>query len=239
MIRFPSRRRLSLATVLLIALIAVIFHRHLLRAVAYPVTHADQPSDEASHVLFLRSAKTVPAAFDYAAEFAQRSDDHRIMVLRDFVRRSEAIGAAASFVGETIELLIDGGVPATQIETIGDGQIMTMEEQLSYAADWLAQQDPEMQLHVLTRHFEAGFVRTIADGVISEELRSRVHVLGFERAGVNATNWWKSSSGLKWCIRADLRLIHLHMFGDHRPEINWDPDRYEASLRKRLTEELP
>ena len=239
MIRFPSRRRLFLIVIALISLAAIIFHRNLLTASAYPLTRADQPSDAATHLLILRSAKTVPAVFEHVTAFAKQDANHRVLVMRDFVRRSEEIGATASFVDETIEMLIESGVPIEQIETIGDGQAMSTNEQMSGVRSWLEQQleeQPDLQLHVVTRRFESGFVCTSADDVVPTEFRQRMHILGFER-GVSASNWWKSARGMKSCIRAYLRLIHFHVFGDQRPAIDWDPDRYEESLKKRLVEQ--
>gem|GEM_PF-3896431 len=238
MIRSLSRRRL-LVVIALIALTAIIFHRKLLTAAAYPLTRADKPSDRATHLLILRSAKTVPAVFDYVTTFAQQDATHRVLVLRDFVRRSEEIGATASFVDETIEMLVESGVPIDQIQTIGDGQAMSTAEQMSSVKTWLEEQlqeQPDLRLHVVTRRFESGFVCTSADDIVPSELRQRMHVLGFER-GVSASNWWKSARGMKSCIRAYLRLIHFHLFGDQRPTISWDPDRYEESLRQSLAEQ--
>lgn len=227
------RRRVGFA-IAFVALCAI-FHAKLLTCVAYPLTTQDPVAKtDAKNLLFLRSAKSSTEAFAYATTFAKSDPIHRVLVLKDYVRRSEEIGAYASFVGETVAMLEENGVPAEQIEVIGDGQVITMGEQMKYASDWLSEQPESVRLNVVTWLFETGFVRTCADQFVAPNLRPRLRVCSFNRAGLDETNWWKSSRGIKWCVRAYLRLIHLHIFGSNRPNVTWDPDVYEAELLDRL-----
>ncbi len=215
-----------LAFVLLITL-----HPFLLPIATWHIIHTDEPVNGATHLLFLRSARSSQSAFDFAASFAETNPDHRVVVIRDYVRRAEAIGAEAPFLETTIEMLQDQGVSTEQIELIGDGVAMTTGEQLRFASEWLQLQPTKLDVLVATKTFDSGYVKFAANSSMTKETISQLHLLAFDRAGVNASNWWKSALGLKDFIRSNLRLIHLLLIGDQRPTIDWDPDAYEASLR--------
>lgn len=207
-----------------------VLHPLLLPLASWHLTREDEPVDGAKDLLFLRSARSSQEAFDFASEFAKRDGSHRILVIRDFVRRAEAIGAEAPFLETTIEMLEEEGVPRDQIEVIGDGVVMTTTEKLRFVSEWLQSQPEQIDLLLATETFGSGFVKFAANEAMTQRTLSQIHVIGFDRGGVNSQNWWKSPLGLKDFFRTNLRLIHLLLIGENRPNIDWDPDEYEKSL---------
>lgn len=223
-------RRRTWVIVLGLVVIGLLLHPWLLSGLARPISRGDGVA-EASHLLFLRSARAAPAAFDFARDFVLADSSRRILVFQNYVRRAEAIGAGLPFVETTIGLLVESGVPEEQIEVIGDPNIITTTETMGYMVDWLQTQSSDTNLLVITHSFRSGYITTVTDAVVPAAVRGRLHVVGFERSGVNATNWWKSATGLKLFFAESMRRIHLSVYGNRRPPVAWDPDRYEASLR--------
>ena len=104
-----SRTRKTVGILFSVIGVLLLFHPTLLPLVAYPLIHVDAPDNDATNLIFLRSAKISDDAFSFAKEFANRDPKHRVFVFHDFVRRAEAIGAAPSFLNITTQMLVDAG----------------------------------------------------------------------------------------------------------------------------------
>ena len=229
MIRRLLLRRLRLFY-LCIAAAALFFHPVLLTWLTYPITRSDRPVD-AQYLLFLRSAQLSGPAFELAAEFASQSGDRMVFVYRDFVRRSEAIGASPSFLDGAIDQLVAHGVPREQIQVLGMANEITYGAILRNTAAWLSKQSDDDQILVLTHNFQTGYLVDVANQSIDPLLRERLHIIGGSRLGVTRANWWRSATGVKYMLEDSLRLLHLWCWGEFEPQIRWDPDDYEAQLR--------
>jgi hypothetical protein len=223
-------RRFWLSTLFALAL-AFLFRSHILRAIAFPLIRSDAAVD-AQDLLFLRSAKGCDDAYDFAADFARQTPRRHILILRDYVRRAEAIGAEAGFVETTISMLREHGVPSDRILVMGHGKAITASETLTEAANWLSSQSDAHRLLVVTHRFNTGYLMDVAHASIDQQLRSRMHILGFPKQEIDENNWWQGVRGVKSMIQDQLRLVHLWIFGERRPKLAWDPDQYERSLLK-------
>lgn len=214
---------------IVVAILVGVFYTSLLRALAVPLTRGDELSDT-DFLVFLRAARGSLAAYEFAAEFANQRPDRRVLILHDYVRRAEAIGATPSFVAGVTEALIDQGVPDNQIEVIGDGSAITATESLLAIKNWLATQPESASAIIVTHRFLATARRTVADQVMQGGVRNRVSIIGFSVRGIDESNWWRSATGIKTCIDKYLLVVHLYLFGDRRPAMEWDPDVYEQAL---------
>lgn len=249
--RWLATRWLRLLCIVFV--LAGVFYRPILALAVWPLCQSDaqpdqqagQPMDqlmgqlsgqladgpEMKYLLFLRSARAARPAFPFAAEFVQRQPDRRVLVFRDYVRRAESIGAAPPFVANAITELVEHGIPRERIDVIGEGQAITSGEVVSEASTWLAQQDGDEQLLVVSNTFRTGYLHSVAGDGVPPDLRSRMHLVGFDVHGINSRTWWKNAAGLKLAIREWLRLVHLWTYGERRPNVDWDPAAYEASLK--------
>lgn len=227
-----SRTRKTVGILFSVIGVLLLFHPTLLPLVAYPLIHVDDPDNDATNLIFLRSAKISDDAFSFAKEFANRDPKHRVFVFHDFVRRAEAIGAAPSFLNITTQMLVDAGVPQEQIGVVGDGTAITSIEEIQQSDAWLAGQPSDARLMIVTGLLESGKYSTVAKQYIDPSLRDRVRILGFEVRGINSSNWWHTRTGLKDVLRNQLRLIHYWLTGERRPDVDWDPDAYEQQLVK-------
>ena len=238
-IAYVFRRRCLYFLLACLALVTV-FHGRLLPLFAYPLVRSDPLVDAEVLLILRRTCESLPA-YPFAADYVRSDPKRRVLVLRDYERRAERVGADPDFVEITTQLLMERGVPRDRIEVIGDGSSMTPSELIRDAARWLSERPDSTKMLVGTHSFDCGYLVHCAKS-IDPDVRRNMYIVGFEQNGVNRNNWWKNAEGLKSLLRQHLRLLHLRLFGDNRPDVDWDLDAYERGLRerrRRLADEFP
>ncbi len=222
-------RRHAFGVLFVLAGLAFVFHAPLLRLFIRPITRMDKVNPQANNLVLFRSCRHSARAFDYARDFIAKDSAHRLLVLHDYARRSEAIGAEPSFVNVSLEMLLERGIPRDRIELLGDGTNITTTEKMATITAWLSSH-PDESLLAMVDALKSGRVVTVANCTLTKEHRQRLSILGFELNKADNHIWWKSRSGLKDVLRGQLWLIHYCLFGELRPDTSWNPDDFEKEL---------
>jgi hypothetical protein len=228
---FRNRRRIVVVAVVL--LLSAVFHRTLLRAAAYPlVSSGHSPTDDTAttYLLFLSDARLSKPAFQLAAEFVQADPAHRVLLYSGYIRRAEAIKAEPPYVEFVMLELEENGVPRDRIEVIRRPDSVTYTRMYRDMISWLDDRQHASRILVVTHRLKVGYMQCVANSALTEAERARIHIVGLPALGIDETNWWRTSKGVKWLAASYLSLVHLRVFGEFQPSFDWDPDAYERTL---------
>ena len=104
-------------------------------------------------------------------------------------------------------------------------------EEARLLAAWLRAR-PGVKAVVVCRQFESGYFRFVVDSILKPGAAARVGILGLPARDYDATNWWRSRSGVKDFMFSWLQMAYARYGGQNRPVVRRQSlDAYQATLR--------
>lgn len=127
-----------------------------------------------------------------AAEYYRRGLVRKIVIANIGSSRAERLGVLASHVEANRQVLLKLGVPATAIETFGEGLSNTYEEAMALR-DWAARSGTRSVI-VPTEIFASRRLRWMLHRALADRITVRVTAL--EPLGYRRDDWWKHETGV-------------------------------------------
>lgn len=220
------RRRLAVAVLLLV------FHAPLLRAVGGFLVVGDAPAATDAVVL---GGDSDPSVFDDLARMVRRGDTREVLVFDDRSSRLVRLGIVPA--PETVarrEMAARGVAPGAI--TVLTGEYPTAWAGARRLRGWM-ESHPESRVVVVADQFGSRGSRHLTRRVLGPDLAARVSWWPRPDPRFDPSNWWRSRQGVVAVGGAYVALTHAYLFGEPPEAERWDPDRYESQLRSHANPE--
>ncbi|MGE0759300.1 MAG: hypothetical protein AB7F89_02630 [Pirellulaceae bacterium] len=217
-----SRRRMMVAA----AALLLVCHPFWLAWVAVPLVAHSELSPVSAVAISYGDRR-----FDVAANLLVNGVASEVLLFEDRRRWAVDAGVLTSLHETGRRQLLVRGVPPDRIRMLS-GPTRNRWEEIDRLAAWL-DEAPGRSALLLVPQFQGLATRAMLRQTLTAEAAMRVRVVSLRDRRFDTTNWWRLRAGWRTLFGGYLTWAHAVVVG-HPPvrADDWDPDAFEASLRR-------
>ena len=207
--------------------VVVVARAPILRTVASGLVVDESPRD-GDCAIILGGDRRYPVI----ADMFQQNRVRRVLLVKDRASRLVRYGILRHGHEIAREQLLKSGVPEDAID-LADWDTRDAWQLADRLNTWL-NEHPNASLLGLEDRFSSRRLRFILDSALDGDNARRVRLLALPDRRYSEDNWWQTRTGLRSLLDAYLSLGYAWVMGPSGSsyEDKWDPDRYEADLRR-------